>query len=229
MKIIPKQIYPIPNGTRQVGMAFSDGPMERQLGLVLTLLAIAEQTKETRRSANASERAVIVNLRPRLTVPAIALIPGELVDVDGVQTLKDHENWRIECLIANVGGSKADIVESNLTLSQLGIADSATGLLPVFPPYSAPRNSFGTISVEPGERHRSCVLLDRATDSMRLRILYQMEKRGSNTSTTQVICFGFLRYADAAGVGRRTGFAFTYNAKSMSFSRLEHPSYDYAD
>jgi hypothetical protein len=75
----------------------------------ITAFVIGWQSWETRRSASAMERAVIATVRPQLKVPAIALIPGKLVEVDGVQTLQDDVNWRIECLIANAGGSNAHV------------------------------------------------------------------------------------------------------------------------
>lgn len=195
--------------------------------VIFTLGAIVWQAIETRRAARASERAVIASLRPQLKVPAIALIPGKLVEVDGRQTIQDDVNWQIECLIANAGGSKASVIESNLTISKLGIG-AVPELLPVFPPYGAAFDSFGNFTVQSGERRRQTIVLDPNTDTMKFRMLRSQQERKGHTAV-KVICFGFLHYRDDAGVGRRTGFAFVYDPEEMSFTRIDHPNYDYAD
>jgi hypothetical protein len=195
---------------------------------IYTLRDIRKQTTLLGQYVNTTKQMAVATLRPKLSIPAIALIPGKLEDVDGIPTLKDDHDWKIECLVANTGASKADVIESNLTLSRWGIADSVLEILPVFPPHNKSRDSFGTITIESGERHRICVLLDQ-NDTMLLRVSRQRQQRGGHTSTTQIVCFGFLRYLDTAGVARCTGFAFKYSIQRMSFTRLEHLNYDYAD
>jgi hypothetical protein len=85
-----------------------------------TLAAIVWQTIATSRAATASEKALIASLRPKLVVKRLSLIPGKIEDVDGIPTLKDDPEWRIGCVIANIGGSRASITESDLTIMRLG-------------------------------------------------------------------------------------------------------------
>jgi hypothetical protein len=126
-----------------------------------------------------------------------------------------------------LAGAMLTLVESNLTISKLGIGD-VPELLPVFPPYSDALDSFGNFTAQSGERRQKTIVLDHNTDSMKLRMLRSMQERRGHTAT-KVICFGFIHYRDDAGVGRRTGFAFVYDAESMSFTRFDHPNYEYAD
>lgn len=195
--------------------------------LILTLGAIVWQACESRRSANISERAVIASLRPKLVVRRISLIPGKLEEIDGVTTLKDDHQWRIGCVIANIGGSNARITESDLTIKRLGVG-TIQGLLPNLPPYEG-KYSFAKVSIEPGLRQEEVIVMDKNTDTMRFRLLYQMAKNGQNTNTSPLVCFGFLHYRDDSGIGRRTGFGWRWNPDDMSFTRLEHPEYEYTD
>jgi hypothetical protein len=195
---------------------------------IATAIVIGWQSWETRRAASATQRAVIATLRPQLKLLSIALIPGKLVEVDGITTLQDDHEWRVECIIANSGGTNGRVVESNLTISHLGIG-TLEGLIPPFPRYGTSRDSLGTFTVLPGERRQMTLVLDRNTDTMRFRFLRSMQQAGTHTATTKVICFGFIHYLDDADIGRRTGFGFEYKVEDMSFTRLEHPSYEYAD
>lgn len=84
----------------------------------ITGYVIWQQTIATRQS-------VLVNLRPKITIPAIALYIGEVGEKNGLNVVIDEGKWSIECMIANVGRGRARIVESNLTFApKLGIGDS---------------------------------------------------------------------------------------------------------
>lgn len=175
----------------------------------------------------ATRRSVLVNLRPKLSIPAIALYIEGAGGSD--PQVLDKKRWSIECMIANVGGGKARIVESNLTLEpSLGIGDSPKGLLAVFPRYDDSQGSFGNIAIMPGERHTVKVpLTDRQIST--LKSYEQNQQGGANMSTTQVVCFGFIRYLDDLESARRMGFCFRYDITKMAFSRYKHPVYDYSD
>jgi len=196
-------------------------------GLLLTLGAIIWQTVETRRSANASRRAVIASLRPRLVVKRVSVIPGKIEEVDGTLTLKDDHQWRIGCVVANIGGSVAQVIGSDVSIRRLGIG-TLEGLLPGLPPYQG-KYSFGDFSIEPGERLEKIVVLETNTETMQLRIVSAMAASGGNTGADPTVCFGFFHYRDANGVERRTGFGAKWNPRDMSFTRLEHSEYEYAD
>ncbi len=188
---------------------------------VCTLHKIERQTKAT-------EDTLIQTQRPKVVVKRISLIPGTLVEVRGNSTLQDDPRWRIACVIANLGGSTARIVGSNLTLSRLGIG-TLSELLPGLPAYGRDY-SFEQFSIEPGERQEKVVILSQQPDTAHLRNLHEMSRNGQNISTSPLICFGFLHYRDLSGVGRRTGFAAQWHPEDMSFTRLDdYPQYEYCD
>jgi len=203
------------------------------INLMLTVVTLAiaiaaiVQAVAAKRAADVAQSSLIATQRPKLVVKHISLIPGKLVDVNETPTLQDDRQWRIACVVANIGGSTAQISESSLTIKRLGIG-SLEGLLPTLPPYDK-RYSFGQFSIEPGERKERIVVLDANTDTMNLRLVHAMAEGGSNTSTSPLICFGFFHYRDKSGIGRLTGFGARWNAKDMSFSRLEDSNYEYAD
>lgn len=188
---------------------------------VCTLRKIERQTKAT-------EDTLIQTQRPKIVVKRISLIPGRLAEVSGNPTLQDDLHWRIACVIANLGGSTARIVGSNLTLSRLGIG-TLSGLLPGLPAYGKDY-SFEQFSIEPGERQEKVVILSQQPDTAHLRTLHEMFRNGRNISTSPLICFGFLHYRDLSGVERRTGFGSQWHPEDMSFTRLnDYPAYEYCD
>lgn len=180
--------------------------------------------KEQTTSAQA---VLIATQRPRVVVKRISLIPGKLVDGNGGPTLQEASQWRISCVIANVGASKALIVKSNLTISRLGVG-TLKGLLPSLPVYGKDY-SFGEFSIEAGERQEKIVVLQQQPDTAHLRILCQTADNGGYTDTSPLICFGFFHYRDLSGVGRLTGFGAQFHPKDMSSAKLDSPEYEYCD
>ncbi len=203
--------------------------------LMLTLGGIIWQAWETRRSAEASALAakvakdgLIAVQRPKVVVKLVFLFPGKLKDVGGTQILEDDHHWRIGCVVANLGGSKAEIIKSNLTIEALGIG-SIDGLLPNLPPYGTDY-SFEQFSIEPGERQEKIIVLARQPETARFKFLWEQCIAGNHTDTSPLICFGFFSYRDLSGVDRRTGFGAQWNPKDMSFTRLtDKPEYEYCD
>jgi hypothetical protein len=197
-------------------------------GIVIAICTL----RVIRRQVEIEKDALIATQRPRLLVKHVSFIPGKLVEVNGVKTFQDDRQWRISCIVANVGGSKAHIMESSLAVARLGIG-TLEGLLPAMPPYGT-KYSFGSFVIEPGERHEKIVALNVNEETMQLRIAHKTaENRRVEGKpaviTAPIICFGFFRYRDESGVDRLTGFGWTWNAEDMSFTRLDHPNYEYAD
>ncbi len=103
----------------------------------------------------------------------------------------DGQDWKIGCIVANVGGSKATIIETHLTISR-DIVESLESFLIGIPNYDR-KYSFGSFSIEPGER--------------------QERTEGKEQLTTvPIVCFGFsgietkealhdLRDSDRYGTG----------------------------
>jgi len=180
--------------------------------LIFTLGAIVWQAIETRRS-------VQVSLRPRLIIRGIA------VDSD----VKGWQGWHVECQIVNVGGSKAWVTESNLTIDRLGI--TAEDRLPTFPPYDLDRNWLGTWGIAPAEHKRIRIALGAAGSAVMLSFLRTAREQNVNV-IDNVYCFGFLQYRDAFRIQRRTAFCLHYNSVVERFERVEGKraeNYDYAD
>jgi hypothetical protein len=185
-----------------------------------------------RRQANIEKDALIAAQRPKLLVKHVFLVPGKIEEVNGVKTLQDDHCWRIGCILANVGGSKARIMESGLTVEELGIG-TLEGLLPAMPPYGT-KYSFGSFVLEAGERQEKTVALNANEETMRLRIAHrtaEIRRRADKPvmTTAPIICFGFFRYRDESGINRLTGFGWTWNAEDMSLARLDDSNYEYAD
>lgn len=203
--------------------------------ILLTLGAIIWQAWETRRSAEASAIAakvakdgLIAVHRPKVVVKWVFLIPGKLKGVGGTQILEDDHHWRIGCVVANLGGSKAEIIESNLTIEALGVG-STDDLLPYLPHYGTDY-SFEQFSIKPGERQEKIIVLARQPETARFQSLREQHLAGNYTDTSPLICFGFLSYRDLSGVERRTGFGAQWNPDDMSFKRLtDKPEYEYCD
>ena len=185
-----------------------------------------------RRQVDIEKDALIAAQRPRLLAKHVSLVPGKIEEVNGVRTLQDDHCWRIGCILANVGGSKAHIMESSLTVARLGIG-TLQGLLPAMPPYGT-KYSFGSFVLEAGERQEKIVALSANEETMQFRIAYKAAENrraeGKATVTTApIICFGFFRYRDDSGVDRLTGFGRVWSAEDMSFAGLDNPNYEYAD
>jgi hypothetical protein len=201
---------------------------------ICTLRDIQKQTHLLSEYVAATKQMAVATLRPKLEIKHVFLIP------DKTTTGRDEDghNWRIGCLIANVGGSSAEIVESDINIPNLGIGT----LESIIPPDSVPRymkmHSFGTFTVEAGERKERMVTLDANSEEVsrfratRVRTITIIQGGGSYdraSDTSPIICFGFVRYKDGSGVARMTGFAWEWNKRDMSFAKLHRPNYDYAD
>jgi hypothetical protein len=73
--------------------------------LLLTLLAIAEQTNQTSRSADISVRTLVAQFRPKIVVRKIRLDPSSFVYYDR----RGDGEWFVVIEFANVGGTSATI------------------------------------------------------------------------------------------------------------------------
>jgi hypothetical protein len=168
----------------------------------------------------------MATLRPRLLVRGIEVVPGEIVDVVGV--MPQSQNWHIRVGVANSGGSKARIIESNLTFTKTNpFSDGFKIVLPTFPPYSKERKSFGRFTVEAGEHTERMVQLDFDM-TMRLK-LQRTIRAGGGGAGNSMYCMGFFQYQDTFRVTRRTAFSFRYDTETERFERVDNSDYNYAD
>src|ERR1700688_820926 len=189
--------------------------------LIATLLAIMYQAILTHLSVRVARDALIASGRPTLEVKHVSL---------AIQSLDDRE-WKIGCIVANVGGSGATIIETDLTISRPVVGTIESLLVGV--PHHDRKYSFGSFSIEPGERQERTIALD-ANDRLRFNLAHgQAEKRRTEgkepLTTSPIVCFGFFRYRDKRGIARLTGFGWVWNSLNMTFTRLDNPNYEYRD
>ncbi|MGD0570497.1 MAG: hypothetical protein ABSA78_19000 [Candidatus Sulfotelmatobacter sp.] len=199
------------------------------LAIVLTLLAIAEQSKETARAAKATERAtrlaeknIILQFRPKLIVRKVELEYGSLTP--------NGRPAKIRYIIANTGGTNASIVrESGL----IGYADVPRfrGYPPKESRLTPPchKQSFDraeSIPLKAGEdRDFSLDLTKEMFDKIGhiQMTTYQMERIGVFS-----ICAA-IQYADEGGVLRKTGIRRTLDFDTWRFIADEDSEDEYAD
>lgn len=198
---------------------------------IYTLRDIRTQTGLLREYVTATKQMAVVALRPKLEVKHLFLIPDKSIS----GRAEDGNDWRIGCLVANIGGSKAEVVESDVNIPNLGIGSLESLATRDSVPHYAKNHSFGTFVVQPGERQERMVTLDANSDEVfRFRIGHQTAERRAREGlqvpgTSPIICFGFFRYKDESGIERLTGFGWEWNKRDMSFARLNHPNYEYQD
>jgi hypothetical protein len=188
-----------------------------------TLALIFWQAKKTAEATEAMHKNITLQFRPRLEVRAMVLTSGDYVPVAG-QSLEQEADgeWKIEYIVANVGGTSAYITESNLTLIV------QEGESPAFPPYNDQHDSLGSFSVKPGEHVRRAMTLRDEDDMWRFRMLRQ-QVQGGATGTGNLLCLGFLQYRDEIGTSRRTAFCRRYEARTERFDRINNSHHEYID
>lgn len=169
---------------------------------VMGIIIAISTLKSIKKQAELMQGQLIAMQRPRIEVKHVFLIP-KTMDKHGFPIVQNH-GWHIGCVIANTGGSKARISESDLTIKRLGVG-SFDGLLAPMPHYEG-QHSFGQFMIEPGERQVKSVLLDDPTETHYLYALYKDAEVGRVSGNSPVACFGFIYYRDDSGVGGAPGF-----------------------
>ncbi|HVM92448.1 MAG TPA: hypothetical protein VMT67_06525 [Terriglobales bacterium] len=199
-----------------------------------TLRAIEAQGVTMQGQLTAMQAQLIVMQRPKLAVKHVFIIPDQSI----TGRPEDGHTWKVGCLIANVGESPADVVDSDLSIPNLGIGRLEEIIQVNSVPHYAKKYSFGTCRLQPSESRKVTVTLDvNSEEIMRFRtarayLKTKIEGGGSYdlvSDTNPLICFGFFKYKDANGIARVTGFAWQWNKRDMSFARLDNPNYEYTD
>jgi hypothetical protein len=202
---------------------------------IATFIAVWKQAKETAKATQAigdqsriANNALIASNRPLLRVKHVFIIP----DKNTPGSPNTDSEWKFSCIVANVGGSKANVFESSLTARLEGVGP-LENLLPSFPPYET-KYSFGSFILEPSDRQERIVKLGVNEESMTLRQSHQIASTREKwdkpkLTTAPKVFFGYFRYRDDRGVARITGFGCTWDSSDLSCTRLQNPSYDYED
>jgi len=188
-------------------------------------LVIYLQTIETRKAAEAAKLAAIATLRPKVKIRGIAIIPGQIVRV---AEQDEVQSWQIKVGFANSGGSGANVVASNLTITKTdAFSEGFQIAMPASPPYDDVMDFFGRFSLRPGEHIDKFRILDVGT-AVRLKIHDYIRAGGGGTGR-EIYWLGFVQYKDDLGISRRTAFAFRYDLGSKAFIRVDNPDWNYED
>jgi hypothetical protein len=127
--------------------------------------------------------------------------------------------WKIEYIIANIGGAKATIYELNATI----FCPNEDESLPAIPPYQDGGDVTGEWYLEAGQSHPFDVFLTEDQISAAGREWNDT----SEPKATHFYLIGYVQYRDAADVVRRTAFARRLDRKIKRFKAIEDPDYEY--
>jgi len=155
--------------------------------------------------------------RPRLIIRRISLDEG-----DGNYFTPGRIHPKIQFIIANIGGSRATIIESNATFARLD------GLLPAIPPYSMETNAIKCIVREAGQSDPPEFLAIEDREIVRIIGGWKGCTITSGYSSPFYF-FGYIQYRDDIDIVRRMTFCRRYNPAIKRFIDVNDPEYEYAD
>jgi len=183
--------------------------------IILTLIAIAEQTRETRKAAEATRvqatiarQALIAEFRPRVRVRTIKL---QITD----------NPWSVNVHLVNVGGTGAHVTTANIELTWLYTSkwDNDTKIW-------AGTTAFQSLTLAAGEHNIFPVPCE---DS---RIPIACAKLPVDRGEPQeqfLVCRGEIEYIDDNGVNRVTAFRRVHHFSGGRFVADPDPEYEYED
>jgi hypothetical protein len=159
-------------------------------------------------AANVARQTLVSSFRPQIIVRSIAL----------------HTDWNLRYAFANRGGTRAHVVASNITGTDI---TRVNGWLPAIPPYSENRDVLGEITLAPGDYRDGSITLETG-------IIQQIKsdresKRLGSGQPGSVHCLGYIQYRDDNGVVRYTAFCQVFNVQRDRFVAVDDPEYEYAD
>jgi hypothetical protein len=186
-------------------------------GLFLTLLAIAEQTSHTRRSADISAQIFVSTFRPRVIVRSVRLDCKQ----DASRTEGEGE-WHIELLVVNIGETDARL--DPWTMKFEWIDENGK--------FSLGRGEQMAVSgmvLEGGERQ----VVDYAIANQLVHFVNlcntEQRFREGRKQIAFPVCSGTIIYADKSGHRRSTGFFRTWRSSGATFVASENPEVEYQD
>jgi hypothetical protein len=172
--------------------------------MILTLLAIAEQSNESRKSTKIASEAIIHQFRPRLKVRSIWADDW------------DHPT-KITVTLVNVGGTNAQILRGSASLRRENRYESRESLQEA---ESAIRGQ----EIVAGQES------DAAVIPLEDGLAWQVMSEGINRDrSSALICYGKVVYRDDNGVERNMGFDRIYDWDSKSFTPREKSEKEYSD
>lgn len=187
--------------------------MEKSLDLTEKQMALTGRQTDLAEKQHGLQRwQYLTTHRPKLIIRRISLDEGTPIGIP-IGML-----WKIQFIIANVGGSHATIIESNATF--LKFDDG----LPAIPPFSKEVNTVKIPDREAGQSDPPEFLhLDTAT----INTLCQYQGHGNSKGAFHF--FGYIQYQDDLEIVRRMAFCRRYDVITKRFSKVDDPEYEYSD
>jgi hypothetical protein len=185
--------------------------------IILTLMAIAEQTKHTARSADVANKTLISTLRPKLIVRKIAICEGTRIPVMGTP---DAKPWEVEFDIANIGTGTANVLDYKFFIERFE------------PDVQPDRIEYvgGSVpfTLEPGEDCRKSIPMPSDLINI-LRILGRDGLSKGYQQTDRIYFYGIAEYADASGTKRNMAVCRHYINSMLSFKAVDDPDREYSE
>jgi len=184
--------------------------------ILLTLMVIAEQTNQIRRTADISARALVTEFKPKIVVRKMRLNPTAVIYFDR----RNDGVWKIDLEISNVGGTPAYVQEITAYF-QVYVGHSPTddlGGLFADQPFEIPA----------GRRREIAIPLSaEKTRSYMEKLESSIKQNGIRTDWP--ICHGTITFRDDNGIDRDTGFGREWDIKAERFIPIDSPEWEYQD
>ena len=188
----------------------------------ITCGVISWQSRETRRAAKASEKAIILQFRPKVIVRHVGLRREDShSETTGGQKLYTVESWAFDLQIENIGGTHAVV--------QLGTVKIEWFSPPcIFEPEG--ESNFGEFPLKSGDERLITISIPERGSHIETRLRHQKRSpmlKGNPAQILQVV--GCLRYRDELGTTRKTGFLRTWDPRLERFIPSTDPEVEYQD
>jgi hypothetical protein len=167
----------------------------------------------TSRQAKLTREGIALAHPPKIIIRRVSLDEGSHVPVTGVgrATL-----WKIQYVIANIGGARATVMEGNAT-----VVDIPGGQLPGIPPFDDREDFATSFSLAPGESHPFPLFL-------RENIINKIITNRMANDPGEIFFFGYMQYVDDVDLVRRTAFCRRFNGKTRRFELVTDSDYEYS-
>jgi hypothetical protein len=183
--------------------------------IIATGFVIAWQSYETRRAAAISQRALILEYRPRVIVRTLKLIPITAEP-------EEIEDWRIEMVIANVGGTMAYVQPWSLRMEWYDMEDDRQ-IREIM------QSSGEGFDLAGGQSRGIEAAIEGEGFKISMYTLGFSVQAAGKRQHRYPVASGTLIYRDDNGITRRTGFRRAWDAKDQRFCPSTDPEYEYQD
>ena len=182
--------------------------------ILLTLLAIGEQTHQTRRTADLTERTLIATFRPKVILRSVEIRLGETPE-------NPRSQPALELLFVNIGGTEAKVLPMLVRFEWIPSRRPDNLIF---------ANEISEFSLEAGEsKPYSFDIPDSQSFVIGLEILNNQANEGRRSMDRRPVCSGTVLYVDGNGAARRTGFARGWNPQEARFVASNDAEYEYQD